>query len=141
LNGEPGLGARESLVYAWLGFAVIVAFGAALVWVALLKHTIGDYGTETDYYGAYAAGARAIQHGVLDPSRYGVVGPIYELALALAGFVTRDLFLAGKLLSVVASIVRLALWFMLWRRLVDARTRKTSVKIRPIDLRRPRRPP
>src|SRR5215470_18843855 len=86
---------------AWLAIAL---FAGTLLWVVLGPHKIGDYSTETDFYGAYAAGARALQHGHLDPSRYGVVGPLYEIALALTGFVARDLLLAAELISVVSVV-------------------------------------
>ena len=89
--------------------------------MALAKHTVGDYGTETDFYGAYAAGAKLIEHGHLDPSRYGVVGPIYEIVLGFAGFLVRDLFSAAELISVVATTAALALWATLLRRRIDER--------------------
>jgi tetratricopeptide (TPR) repeat protein len=79
-------------------------------------HRVGDYMTETDFYGQYADGARAILRGHLDPSRYGVVGPVYEVTLALAGIVVRDLFLAAGLLSVVSAVGTLWLWAALLRR-------------------------
>src|SRR5215470_16607985 len=81
---------------AWLAIAL---FAGTLLWVVLGPHKIGDYSTETDFYGAYAAGARALQHGHLDPSRYGVVGPLYETVLAAFGLLTRDLFAAGETVS------------------------------------------
>ena len=86
-----------------------------LLAVALGPHRIGDYSTETDFYGAYADGARLIQHGHLDATRYGVIGPVYEVTLALAGLVVRDLFLAAELISVLAMTATLLLWFGLLR--------------------------
>jgi len=47
----------------------------ALVALALGPHRIGDYYTESDFYGGYAPGALQIQAGHLDAGRYGVVGP------------------------------------------------------------------
>jgi hypothetical protein len=91
------------------------ALSAALLlaWLAVIlgPHRIGDYWAESDFYGGYVEGARAISKGHLDPSRYSVVGPVYELALALARLVARDWFLAGQLLSVAASLATLGLWF------------------------------
>ena len=40
---------------------------------AFVLHPVGDYYAESDFYGGYAAGARLIQSGHLDPSRYPVV--------------------------------------------------------------------
>ena len=88
-------------------------FGAALLWVALALHPVGDYYTESDFYGGYAIGARAIQHGVVDPGRYPVVGPGYEFALSLLGVDGADLFTVGKILSVACATATLALWFVL----------------------------
>ncbi|TMQ60845.1 MAG: glycosyltransferase family 39 protein [Candidatus Eisenbacteria bacterium] len=84
-------------------------------------HKIGDYMTETDFYGDYARGARMVQQGRIVPARYGVVGPVYEVTLALAGFIVRDLFLAAQLLSVAAMTGALLAWFFLLRRRVGAR--------------------
>ena len=42
-----------------------------------------------------------------------MIGPGYEMALALAGFGVRDLFLAAELLSVAATLATLMLWFYL----------------------------
>jgi tetratricopeptide (TPR) repeat protein len=93
----------------------------ALLAIALGPHRVGDYFTESDFYGAYADGARLIQHGHLVPSRYGVIGPGYEVALALVGLVTRDLLLGAELLSVVSALAVALLWFDLARRRLDAR--------------------
>src|SRR5947209_2421539 len=107
------LGERWASPAAW---SVITAFGATLLWIAVALHPVGDYYTESDFYGGYASGARAIQHGIVDPSRYPVVGPGYEFALALLGLAGSDLFTVGKLLSVACATATLALWFVLLRR-------------------------
>ena len=97
LHGPAGSGERETRVATWLAWGLAALLGLALLAVALGPHRIGDYSTETDFYGAYADGARMIQQGRLDPTRYGVVGPGYEVALALTGFLVRDLFVAAEL--------------------------------------------
>jgi tetratricopeptide (TPR) repeat protein len=98
--------------------AIVVALATlVLAWIAFRLHPVGDYFTESDFYGGYAEGARLIQHGRLIPGRFAVAGPGYELALALVGFVTRDLFVAARLLSVVSAGVTLWLWATLLRRL------------------------
>ena len=121
LHGSPGIDERETRRATRLAWAVAALLAVALLAVALGPHRIGDYSTETDFYGAYADGARMIQRGVVDPARYGVVGPGYELALALAGFVARDLFLAAELLSVAGMVATLLLWFHLLRTRTNAR--------------------
>jgi len=115
LHGRPGIGEREARIAGALAWALAALVTVALLAVALGPHRIGDYSTETDFYGAYANGARMIQQGRLDPTRYGVVGPGYEVALALTAFLLRDLFLAAELLSVAATVATLLLWFHLLR--------------------------
>ena len=101
--------------------AVVVVAGAVLLWTALAAHPVGDYHAESDFYGGYAAGARLIEHGALDPARYPVVGPLYECALALFGFIGLDLFLIARLLSVAAACAALALFAALVRHGVATR--------------------
>lgn len=84
-------------------------------------HRIGDYATETDFYGSYARGAeQLLRHGIFDPTRYSVVGPGYEVMLALAGAVIGNTFIAAQLLSTLAAAVTLLLWFHLMRDRVGA---------------------
>jgi hypothetical protein len=115
----PGPGTERWLRIAVIGLAI--ALGVALLGMIRGPHRIGDYMAETDFYGAYAEGALLIQHGQLDPSRYGVIGPFYEVLLALVGFVIRDLFLAAELLSLAATLAAMLLWFGLVRRRADGR--------------------
>ncbi|MGH7741606.1 MAG: tetratricopeptide repeat protein [Candidatus Eiseniibacteriota bacterium] len=81
-----------------------------LAGVALFAHPVGDYHAESDFYGGYRTGARLIAHGQLDPARYGVVGPLYELILALLGFLGRDLYTLAKLVSVASAAAALIAW-------------------------------
>lgn len=118
LHAAPDLADSQRLRTA--GWIVIAVAGLALLWLALFFHRVGDYLTESDFYGGYAPGADLIRHGRLDASRYQVVGPLYELALALAGFVVRDLFIAGKLLSVAAACAALISWWLLLARRAGA---------------------
>src|SRR5690349_2323746 len=120
LDGGPLTAEAASRLERW-GLFLVAAIALVLLALALGPHRIGDYFTETDFYGAYAQGARIIQSGRLDASRYGVVGPVYELTLALVGFVVRDLFRAAELISVAAMTLTAWLWFRLLTRLADAR--------------------
>jgi hypothetical protein len=107
--------------FSGLAYGVIAALAVALLATIFGPHRIGDYYTETDFYGGYAEGARLVQHGQLVPSRYGVVGPGFEIVLALVGFVVRDLFRAAQLIAASATTATALLWFLLLRRLKDAR--------------------
>ena len=91
-----------------------------LAWIAFRLHLIGDYSTESDFYGGYAHGARLIQQGRVDPARYDVVGPGYDLALAVVGLAVRDLFSAGRLISVASAVATMLLWRAMLRRRVGA---------------------
>jgi tetratricopeptide (TPR) repeat protein len=88
--------------------------------MALFGHPVGDYHAESDFYGGFAQSARGIEHGHLDPGAYPVVGPVYELTLAVIGFAFRDLFLAAKLLSALAACATLGFWCVLLRRRAGA---------------------
>ncbi len=122
-RGAPGAGALLLSAPApaasrWLdrlAWALAAAFGVLVLAILLGPHRVGDVFTETDFYGAYGLGARALQAGHLDPSRYGVVGPVHEMALALLGFVVRDLFLAAELLSAASMVAALLLWHRIAR--------------------------
>jgi tetratricopeptide (TPR) repeat protein len=120
VNAPAGPGPGASRLLWMLTLAVVALATIVLLGVALGPHRIGDYMTETDFYGQYAEGARLVQHGRLEPARYGVVGPVYEVALALVGIVVRNLFLAASLLSVAAAAGTLLLWAALLRRRADA---------------------
>src|SRR5262249_2642783 len=88
-----------------------------LLAIAQGPHPIGDYYAESDFYGGYAGGAQLIQHGRLDPARYGVVGPVYEIALAAVGWLTPNLFIAATAISILSAVAVLLLWFMVLRKL------------------------
>jgi len=116
---DPAPSTTQRLTLAAGGLAIALAL--ALLFMILGPHRIGDYMAETDFYGAYAEGARLVQHGQLIPSRYGVIGPGYEVLLGLVGFVIPNLFIAAELLSLVSTVVTVVLWFAILRRRVDAR--------------------
>src|SRR5215468_427859 len=96
---DPASAERIWRFAAWSAAALYLVAVMAMI---LGPHRIGDIFAETDFYGAYADGARSLLHGKVDPSRYGVVGPGYEWALALVGALIPNLFLAAELISAVA---------------------------------------
>jgi tetratricopeptide (TPR) repeat protein len=121
IDGAAQVSAEEALRLRRISFIVIAAFAAALIAIIAGPHRIGDYFTETDFYGGYSEGARLIESGHLDPSRYGVVGPLYEIVLALAGLVVRNLFVAAEILSLLSTIAVVALAHSLIARRAGAR--------------------
>ncbi len=100
----------------WAGLAVIALYAAGALAMVFGPHRVGDVLTETDFYGAYGPGARALLQGHLDPSRYGVQGPLFEFVVAALGFVVRDLFVAAQLVSVAAMVALLVSWRALFTR-------------------------
>jgi tetratricopeptide (TPR) repeat protein len=121
LHADSGVSEAESRRLTRLAWLLAALLGVVLLVVAFRFHRVGDYGAETDFYGGYANGALALQHGHLDAARYGVVGPGYEIALALVGFVVRDLFRAAELISALAMVATLLLWFGLLSRRANVR--------------------
>ncbi len=90
-------------------WAIVLLFAAAVTPVLLWKHPVGDYFVETDFYGGYEPGARALLARGLDPVRYGVVGPVYEIVLAALKLTGLDLFRAAQFLSLASMTATIAI--------------------------------
>ncbi len=82
-------------------------------------HQMGGYGVETDFYWAYAPDAQRIVHGEM-PQEPGV-GPLYPLTLGVLNLVIGDIFVAGKTLSVLSTILCGLFTFGFVRSLFNAR--------------------
>ncbi len=121
LHAPATLAPGEARTLSILALVLGGAYVAVASFMAFGPHAVGDYFTETDFYGAYADGARMLQRFHVDPSRYGVIGPVYEVVLALVGFVIRDLFVAAELISVAAMAGTLWCWHRTIARLADPR--------------------
>jgi hypothetical protein len=115
---DPAAIDRAHRLVSW---GVAAAYLIAVMAMILGPHRIGDIFAETDFYGGYAEGARALIHGRIDPSRYGVVGPGYEWALALFGALIPNLFVAAELISAAAMATGLLLWTHLFSRRASPR--------------------
>jgi tetratricopeptide (TPR) repeat protein len=89
--------------------AIVLLFLAVVTPVLLWLHPVGDYFVETDFYGGYAPGVRALLASGLDPARYGVVGPVYELVLGLLALTRLDLFRLAQFLSLASSALAILL--------------------------------
>lgn len=116
-----------------LAASIGAALAAALLFMITGPHRIGDYMAETDFYGAYAEGAKLIQHGHLLPARYGVIGPVYEILLGLTGFVVPNLFVAAEILSLLATLATLGFWFAILRRRIDVRVALAAVALYAVN--------
>jgi tetratricopeptide (TPR) repeat protein len=94
----------------------VVALAAiALGVVAFAAHPIGDHFTESDFYD-YALGGRGITRGHLDFSRYGVIGPVYELLMSVPALLGLSSFAFARALSVAAATATLGCWLEILRR-------------------------
>ncbi len=82
-------------------------------------HEIGGYAVETDFYGAFAPGAKALMEGrvELDPG----YGPGYEVMLIFFYLFVRDMFAAGKIISILSTVLMCFLTFKLLARLFDSK--------------------
>lgn len=114
--GPAGLEAAWLTPAAWSAIALATL---ALAIVAIAYHPIGDYFTESDFFD-YAAGGRAIAHGRIAFERYGVIGPVYELALAFATWLHLPLLGFAKGLSIAAAAGVLVGWFVVARHQLGA---------------------
>ena len=94
---------------AGLRLWIVLCFALAVTPVILWVHPVGDYFVETDFYGGYAPGVRALFAGGLDPARYGVVGPVYELVLGFLSLTRLDLFRLAQFLSLASTVGAIAL--------------------------------
>jgi hypothetical protein len=90
--------------------AIVLLFACTVTPVLLWLHPVGDYFVETDFYGGYAPGVRALFAHGLDPARYGVVGPVYELVLGLLSLTRLDLFRLAQFLSLGSTVLALLLF-------------------------------
>jgi 4-amino-4-deoxy-L-arabinose transferase-like glycosyltransferase len=102
--------APEWPAFGWAAGLVIAVYAMAALAMVFGPHTVGDVFTETDFYGSYGPGARLLLQGHLNPARYGVVGPVFEMLLAGVGLLVRDLFLAAELVAVAAMTSTLVCW-------------------------------
>src|SRR5262245_54212661 len=64
-NATPEVSPGEAVWLTRIAWGIVGALVIALLVMVIGPHRIGDYMTETDFYGAYAEGAKMIQHGRL----------------------------------------------------------------------------
>ena len=109
---------RESSVGSWHDRGAVVLCLVMLVIASgyASAHQIGTLGVETDFYGSYEPHARRILRGL--PFTYRLNPPGYMILLAGVSLLTGgDFFLAGKILSVIASVVVVGLSYLIARAL------------------------
>ena len=99
--------------YAGMGIAGL--FFILMLIVSLKYHVVGDYNVETDFYWTYVPQAGQILAGTIPIEDFH--GPTYPMILSLASVLTKDLFHAGVVLSVLAASLSLYFIFELLKRL------------------------
>lgn len=80
---------------------------------------VGNFGVETDFYGAYAPQAQNIMAGRSYTYRHNPPG--YALLLGAVSFLTGDLFAAGKMISAFATALLGWISYLLLKALFDSR--------------------
>jgi hypothetical protein len=102
----------------YAGLALAGFYFLLMLVVSLKYHVIGDYNVETDFYWSYVPQARHILEGVVPIEDFH--GPVYPMVLALIALVTKDLFHAGVILSVLAASASLYLVFEILKKLTKS---------------------
>jgi len=110
---DAGMTARETRILGFAIAAVVTLFAAALAFVIAGPHRIGDFHAESDFFGFYADGVKRIRSGMFEPSRYTVVGPVYEFLLTGVSWLTPNLFIGAELISALSAVAVLLLWMRL----------------------------
>jgi 4-amino-4-deoxy-L-arabinose transferase-like glycosyltransferase len=90
-------------------------------------HQVGTFGVETDFYGSYATQAQDILAG--QPYTYQHNPPGYVLVLAAVSLITRDFFLAGKIISAFAAALLGWITYLLFKALFDRRIALASTAL------------
>jgi 4-amino-4-deoxy-L-arabinose transferase-like glycosyltransferase len=81
--------------------AALASLTLGLGLLAGTQHEIGGYGVEADFYGFYALNAERLAAGL--SYEHARSGPGYSALLAVASFLTADLFAAAKVISALAT--------------------------------------
>lgn len=97
-----------------LPYFITLIFFLIMVYAAR-QHPYGTYTTETDFYQFYAPDAEALSSGQFPQNTYN--GPGYPLTLAVVTKFTGDLFLSGKIISMLSATLVVLLTFLLFEKL------------------------
>lgn len=79
------------------------------------QHPFGTYATETDFYHLYAPDAARLNAGQFPLNEFQ--GPGYPALLSSVTKLTRDVFVAGKWISIFSGVMCVWLTFVLFKRL------------------------
>ena len=107
----------ESKAARWYDVTAIV-FCMMILTLALVIghfHHVGNFGFETDFYGAYAPQTNNIMEG--RSYTYQHSPPGYPLLLSAMTYLTHDVFLSGKIIGALATAVFGGIVYLLFRTL------------------------
>ncbi|HEY6571733.1 MAG TPA: glycosyltransferase family 39 protein, partial [Candidatus Eisenbacteria bacterium] len=79
-------------------------YGLYWAFTAFTRHTIGNYGVETDFYWKYGPAARDLLRGVVSIENYDSKGWGYPLVVAVVSLLGLDIFRAGQLVAILSAV-------------------------------------
>jgi Dolichyl-phosphate-mannose-protein mannosyltransferase len=88
----------------WIAYALIALFGVYWLFTAFARHTIGNYGVETDFYWKYGPAARDLLHGIIKIENYDSKGFGYPMVVALVSLLGFDFFRAGQMVGILSAV-------------------------------------
>ncbi|MHB1049539.1 MAG: glycosyltransferase family 39 protein [Bacteroidota bacterium] len=106
---------RMQLQHRFAGAVIALVYAAAMLFIGLTYHIVGDYHVETDFFQAYVPTAKDILRGVWTIEDFR--GPAYPALLAVFGGIFKDFFSAGIILSTLSASLTMFFIFELVRRL------------------------
>ncbi len=106
---------KEYLEHKFAGAAIALAYLVVMIYIGVTYHVVGDYHVETDFFQMYVPTAKDILKGIWTIEDFR--GPAYPALLAMSGFVFKDFFIAGIVLSALTASLTLFFTFELIRKL------------------------
>lgn len=98
----------------------VILYTLLVGWFSWQNYPIGETrSVENDFFAWYVPNAEKILHGDgFNLKEYRYNPPGYSIALALVGALTRNLFAAGKVISLCASALALLSLYAIWRKML-----------------------
>ncbi len=116
----PPAGAHHAGSSRWtrhVAYGLIALYGLYWAVTAFTRHTIGNYGVETDFYWKYGPAARDLLRGVISIENYDSKGWGYPLVVAAVSFLGFDIFRAGQIVALLSAVGTAWILFRLHRSL------------------------
>lgn len=107
-----------------LNFLILLLLGRS--------HEMGGYDVETDFYGSYAIEAKHILEG----KSYGdpFHGPGYPCVLALGSLLFHDMFLTGKIISIISGLLFVIFTYKVIKNIFNSRIAFFTILILLINI-------